>query len=81
MTEPSVQPIEGTNLVLFTKFEPKFSVGDIVVLKTGGPRMTVVDCDADGVEVTWFAKQQLNATRWPLNAVRLTPRKKNGSSV
>lgn len=32
-----------------------FSIGDIVLLKSGGPSMTVKVVDGDNVTCTWFA--------------------------
>lgn len=35
--------------------QPKeFTVGDIVVLKSGGPRMTLFKIEADACECVWF---------------------------
>ena len=67
---PEVKEVLGTNLLLFTKFDPKFKVGDIVVLKSGSPNMTVICCDEREVQLRWFEGNQLNGTVQPLNAVK-----------
>lgn len=35
-----------------------FEIGDTVVLKSGGPLMTVTDIDGEMVSCTWFEKKQ-----------------------
>lgn len=76
---PVIKEVIGTNLLLFTKFEPKFKVGDIVKLKSGSPLMTVVACDEREVQVHWYVDNQLNGAVHPINAVRKETR--NGQSV
>lgn len=36
-----------------------FSVGDVVKLKSGGPKMTVVSVEADLVDCSWFKNEEL----------------------
>lgn len=76
---PQSDSVDGTNLVVFSKFEPKFKVGDIVTLKSGSPRMTVIACDHTGVEVQWFTQRKLNQASYPLNAVQLARTTQNAS--
>jgi uncharacterized protein YodC (DUF2158 family) len=64
-----VKEVVGTNLLLFTKFEPKYKVGDIVRLKSGSPPMTVVACDNIEVQVHWYVGDQLNGANHPIQAV------------
>ena len=43
-----------------------FKVGDIVVLKSGGPKMTVTQIDtAMGVRTTWFAGSKMDQGWFP----------------
>ena len=65
-----VKEVVGTNLLLFTKFEPKFKVGDIVTLKSGSPLLTVVACDRHEVQVHWYVGEQLNGANHPIQAVK-----------
>ena len=55
-----------------------FRVGDVVQLKSGGPRMTVtsVDNDAAGVPTvwcTWFEGSNEKRGSWPAYAVQAAP--------
>ncbi len=79
LTEAIIRPIEGTNLILYCKPPQQFKAGDVVVLKSGGPRMTVVKCNSETVEVQWFTKRVLNATIQPINAVELIKEAKDAS--
>ena len=65
-----VKEVLGTNLLLFTKFEPKYKVGDIVQLRSGGPPMTVVGCDAREVHLRWFVDNHFHGECQPINAVK-----------
>lgn len=38
-----------------------FRLGDVVVLKSGGPHMTVEKVTEDGVEVMWFSNGELSS--------------------
>jgi uncharacterized protein YodC (DUF2158 family) len=78
---PEVKEVVGTNLLLFTKFEPKFKIGDIVQLKSGSPDMTVVDCDQREVRVNWYVGNQLNGACHPVQAVRKPTRKQHVPSL
>jgi uncharacterized protein YodC (DUF2158 family) len=40
-----------------------FNRGDIVQLKSGGPKMTVSDIDGYGVTVKWFAGNKMESAR------------------
>lgn len=44
--------------------------GDIVALRSGGPRMTVVQVLKDQVECTWFAGGQSLKQSFPPSALR-----------
>lgn len=37
-----------------------FSVGDVVMLKSGGPALTVTEVGDDGVSVVWYADTEDN---------------------
>jgi uncharacterized protein YodC (DUF2158 family) len=65
-----VKEVVGTNLLVFTKFEPKYRVGDTVQLKSGGPTMTVVACDEREVHLKWFIENNLHGDIQPINAVK-----------
>lgn len=67
---PEVKEVVGTNLLLFTKFEPKFKIGDTVRLSSGSPLMTVVAGDNEVVHVRWFIGDQTHGDVYPINAVR-----------
>ena len=49
----------------------KFKVGDVVMLKSGGPKMTVLqdDIGADSVETTWFAGRKCEASVFPIKVL------------
>ncbi len=47
----------------------KFKVGDVVVLKSGGPRMTVTEDKDDKVWTTWFAGSKNERGLFPVNAL------------
>ncbi|UTC25970.1 YorP protein [Phage vB_KsaM-C1] len=36
--------------------ENKFETGDIVMLRSGGPELTVIDTDRNHTQVAWFAE-------------------------
>jgi uncharacterized protein YodC (DUF2158 family) len=52
-----------------TETPPPFKAGDVVRLRSGGPRMTVILCDAiDGVmgaDCLWFVAGRTEAARFP----------------
>lgn len=39
----------------------EFKAGDVVVLKSGGPRMTITSIDRQSAECTWFVD---NLPKW-----------------
>ena len=51
--------------------EEKFKVGDIVILKSGGPKMTVEDVEAvDTIVCQWFvAGQKLEYGSFPADSL------------
>ena len=57
----------------------KFNIGDVVVLKSGGPRMTVKSVGEDwvgvnSVFVAWFdSKMNAKDGAYPIEAVELAP--------
>jgi len=65
-----VKEVLGTNLLVFTKFAPRYKAGDIVQLKSGSPDMTVVGCDQQEVHLKWFVGDQLHGDSQPINAVK-----------
>lgn len=40
---------------------PQFTKGDIVQLRSGGPKMTVADIDPYSVTVKWFAGSKMES--------------------
>jgi uncharacterized protein YodC (DUF2158 family) len=54
-----------------------FNIGDIVQLKSGGPKMTVVDLlpsvgigSLEGATCTWFDRNKRQAGNFPLDALK-----------
>ena len=47
----------------------KFKIGDIVQLKSGGPKMTVTKVLEEGVNTAWFAGSKKEAGTFPFEAV------------
>jgi uncharacterized protein YodC (DUF2158 family) len=43
-----------------------FTVGEIVQLKSGGPRMTIKSIDGSDVACIWFSGHKLNGRSFPL---------------
>ena len=62
----------------------KFKVGDIVVLKSGGPKMTVVDRDREPnpltglrlVHTTWFSGRKSENGAYPEDAIEMASNEK-----
>ena len=54
-----------------------FKVGDTVQLKSGGPRMTVVNIGTHGgkpgVQCNWFEKTEVKGEVFPLEALKESP--------
>jgi len=42
-----------------------FKVGGVVVLKSGGPSMTVHSCDGDSIFCVWFEKKTQKSGHFP----------------
>lgn len=49
----------------------KFKVGDIVQLKSGGPKMTVTEIHDTGVRTAWFAGSKNEQGYFPFDAIML----------
>jgi len=50
--------------------EPKFKIGDIVQLKSGGPKMTVTNVTrGEGVHTAWFAGSKRESGYFPFDAI------------
>ena len=47
----------------------KIMVGDVVTLKSGGPRMTVVSIDDERCACIWFSGEELRKETFPRNAL------------
>lgn len=60
----------------------QFKVGDVVQLKSGGPRMTVSEVDSDGVTCSWFAGTDNKIGHFPADALEAytRPRASSGGS-
>ncbi len=50
-----------------------FKVGDVVVLKSGGPEMTVAVLDKDHVWCQWFGGRKLEKGRIPVASLITAP--------
>jgi uncharacterized protein YodC (DUF2158 family) len=46
-----------------------FKVGDTVILRSGGPRMTVESNDGDAVKCVWFEKTKAHRGTFPSAAL------------
>jgi uncharacterized protein YodC (DUF2158 family) len=58
-----------------------FKVGDIVKLKSGGPRMTVVDATPETIYVAWFpGTQSESRADFPAEALEIVDAKDMGIS-
>ena len=51
----------------------KFAVGDVVMLKSGGPALTIANASAESVTVIWYADSEDNfrTTQLPVDALVL----------
>lgn len=49
----------------------KFKIGDIVQLKSGGPKMTVTSVSEDTVVTAWFAGSKKEQGGFPFDAVTI----------
>ncbi len=48
----------------------KYKVGDVVVLKSGGPEMTIQEVDSDShVWAQWFGGRKLERGRFPTASI------------
>jgi uncharacterized protein YodC (DUF2158 family) len=45
-------------------------VGDIVELKSGGPKMTIMEVARDGVWCQWFGGKKLEQGRFPFDSLK-----------
>lgn len=57
-----------------------YAVGDLVVLKSGGPVMTVFEISPNGLHVNcnWFVGGKLNRGNFPMAILEPAPRRKAG---
>jgi uncharacterized protein YodC (DUF2158 family) len=51
--------------------EPTMQPGSLVLLKSGGPLMTVQSVDQSGVTCTWFDKNNLKTMKFPAVTLEL----------
>lgn len=51
--------------------DEKFKIGDIVQLKSGGPKMTVTSVGERSVITAWFAGSKKEAGSFPFEAISL----------
>lgn len=49
----------------------QFNIGDIVQLKSGGPKMTVTRVKDKHVETAWFAGSKKESGMFPLEAISI----------
>lgn len=47
----------------------KLKIGDIIQLKSGGPKMTVTKVFNDSVQAAWFAGSKKEVSAFPFEAV------------
>lgn len=58
-------------VVDLSKVSPvRFLPGDVVRLKSGGPKMTVLQCTRIGVDVCWFDRDGFNKTQVGIDAIQ-----------
>ena len=60
---------------------PELKVGDVVQLKSGGPKMTIANTKANpaGILCTWFDAAEVKSSRFPAEALqqaKRSPKKK-----
>lgn len=48
----------------------RFRPGDVVRLKSGGPKMTVTKCTRIGIDVCWFDREGMNKTSVEIDAIQ-----------
>ena len=53
----------------------QFKTGDVVILKSGGPSMTVEQVSEDSVLCAWFDKYEKKNGSFPPDALTLAPRR------
>ena len=59
----------------------QFKAGDIVKLKSGGPRMTVATTQGGTSRLYWFDRHGMNETSIPNDAIYRAEDRKNGAST
>lgn len=65
---PLINPISGPTA--------RFKIGDVVILRSGGPRMTVWEVRTDGLVATnWFAGDELRRDNFGAAELELAPPK------
>jgi uncharacterized protein YodC (DUF2158 family) len=52
--------------------EKQFNVGDVVQLKSGGPKMTVTKVDSNWVTCNWFEGSKVHVDLFPPDALAKT---------
>lgn len=84
----TVKPLEGRecNQIEATAFHRKehvmsFQVGDVVQLKSGGPRMTVETTDPEGIRCVWFDNADSKLAMFPAEALKALVSKKQKSDL
>lgn len=72
----------GTQVVPFpAKAVNPFVPGDVVRLKSGGPKMTVCTIQGGSVDVRWFDRDGMNETRVVGDAIYHVEKRTHGAPV
>jgi uncharacterized protein YodC (DUF2158 family) len=62
---------------------PDFKVGDVVQLKSGGPRMTIANMKSNpaGVLCAWFDEADVKTSRFPAEALEAAKKTQKKATV
>jgi uncharacterized protein YodC (DUF2158 family) len=58
-----------------------FKAGDVVVLKSGGPKMTIEYVGTDRADCRWFVGEEVKQGTFHLEALKIAPDPRSGGSL